>query len=73
MSFIDYEKAFDELWRNALWYKLLKYDKKSCVRIDASTSVSFMNNRDVRQGNNLSPILFSVFLNDLEEFMVLDG
>ncbi len=27
----------------------------------------------VRQGENLSPLLFSIFLNDLEQFLVMRG
>ena len=42
---------------------------KSCVRIDNSKSTSFSSNIGVRQGKNLSPVLFSLFLNDLTEFI----
>ena len=42
---------------------------KSCVRIGNSKSTSFSSNIGVRQGKNLSPVLFSLFLNDLTEFI----
>ena len=42
---------------------------KSCVRIGNSKSTSFSSNIGVRQGENLSPVLFSLFLNDLTEFI----
>ena len=42
---------------------------KSCVRISNSKSTSFSSNIRVRQDENLSPVLFSLFLNDLTEFI----
>ena len=83
-AFIDYKKAFDSVNRSFLWQKLLThhvdgkmfkiihslYDNaKSCVRMGHAKSESFVSNVGVRQGENLSPILFSIFLNDLSEFI----
>ena len=42
---------------------------KSSVRIGNLKSVPFSSNIRVRQGENLSPILLSLFLNDLSEFI----
>ena len=42
---------------------------KSCVRQNNQMSNYFYSNIGVRQGENLSPILFSIFLNDIVEFM----
>ena len=42
---------------------------KSCVSIDGEQSDFFMCNCGVRQGENLSPVLFSLFLNDLEDYL----
>ena len=42
---------------------------KSCVSVNNTISSFFTINCGVRQGDNLSPILFSMFLNDLEDFM----
>ena len=83
--FVDYRKAYDKIQRNLLWDKLLKlgiqgkivdvvknlYIKaKSCVKTQLQgTSDFFSCNLGLRQGENLSPILFSIFLNDLKTFM----
>merc|ERR1711867_192535 len=80
--FIDYEKAFDTIDRVALWGKLLENNingnvfnvifnmynnAKSCVKNESLISGVFACNMGVRQGENLSPLLFSIFLNDFEE------
>ena len=82
--FVDYSKAFDSVWRVGLWMKLLGsgingnifrviYDLyqniKSCVMRSGEKSNFFNSYWDVRQGENLSPVLFSLFLNDLEDFL----
>ncbi len=83
VAFIDYQKAFDTVWRAGLWSKLLKCgvkgrvlnvikamysDIKSCISCNGEFSEFFACNIGVRQGENLSPALFSVFLSDIEEF-----
>ena len=42
---------------------------QSCVKCDNGLSDCFVASCGVRQGKNLSPILFSIYLNDLLEFM----
>ena len=42
---------------------------KSCVTVNGQDSQFFNNNRGVRQGDNLSPVLFSLFLNDFEDHL----
>ena len=83
-SFIDFSKAFDSVWRVGLWSKLLannikgKFFRivynmyqgiKSCVSFNGDQSEFFQSFRGVRQGENLSPVLFALFLNDLESFL----
>ena len=83
-SFIDFSKAFDSVWRVGLWMKLLKegvdgkffkiihnlyQNIKSCIVFSGNQSNFFQSYCGVRQGENLSPALFSLFLNDLENYL----
>ena len=67
--FIDFEKAFDRIWREGLWYKLLVNningkmlnviqniykDIKSNIIFNNSKSDYFPCGNGVRQGENLS-------------------
>ena len=87
-AFIDFSQAFDSIWRVGLWRKLLfnsvdgkffriitsMYDNiKSCVRSNNETSSFFASQCGVRQGENLSPMLFAMYLNDLENFLLSGG
>ena len=42
----------------------------SCVSFNGKSSDFFECRNGPRQGENLSPILFSMFLNDLESFLL---
>ena len=42
---------------------------KSCVSYNGEQSSFFSSFRGVRQGEKLSPLLFALFLNDLETFL----
>ena len=87
-AFIDYKKAFDTVWRSALWHKLVKsgitgklynvitnmYSNiKSCVSHNGQLSDYFASVNGVRQGENLSPFLFALFINDIEEYLTQNG
>ena len=87
-AFVDYKKAFDLVDRSSLWAKLiangingkgitviynLYKEAKSCIKSNNCLSNYFKCNVGVRQGENLSPLLFAIFLNDLESTFVRDG
>ena len=80
-TFVDFKKAFDHVYLQGLWYKLVKSgfsgkifkvimsmysDVKSCIRHNNLYSNFFKCSIGLRQGEVLSPILFSLFLNDIE-------
>ena len=82
-AFIDLRQAFDTVWRGGLWTKLLRHDIdgkcftlirnmycsiKSRIKISEGTSAYFPCCTEVRQGENLSPFLFSIYMNDLEDY-----
>ncbi len=86
--FVDYKKAFDMVWREGLWYKLVKekvdgkimnvirnmYSNiKSCVMLEQQKTDTFLCNMGVRQGENLSPLLFAFFVNDMETHFIEYG
>jgi len=87
-AFVDFKKAFDFVVRDILWFKLIKYGVRgnilsviksmynnisSKVKCQNTLSESFTCNLGVRQGECLSPFLFSLFLNDIEETFLAKG
>ena len=84
--FVDFEKAFDRVNRAALWQKLLSQnvnskmvnmlkaiysDVKACVKSTEGLSDMITCPIGVKQGCIISPILFNLFLNDLQESISL--
>ena len=82
VAFIDYSKAFDRIDRVCLWDKILSQNvtgkmfqvifnlykqAKSCVKVNGSKSEFFPCMTGVRQGENLSPLLFAMYLSDLSK------
>ena len=87
-ALIDYSKAFDTVWRKGLWYNLLKkgitgkifdivnniyQNIKSYVASEGKLSDFFVSNAGVRQGENLSLLLFSIYVDDLENYLSAKG
>lgn len=80
--FVDFRKAFDSVWRNALLLKLLyqevgtkfynlikdMYSRVStCIKIGDKMTPFFESFSGVKQGDVISPILFNFFINDIPD------
>ena len=82
-SFVDFKSAFDTVWHQGLLYKLKAagvgtkfyniiqnmYSKTEvCVKIDNYRTDFFKSKLGVKQGDNLSPNLFNLYVNDLPSY-----
>ena len=82
VCFVDFKRAFDSVWRQALIYKLLVSgvsgnllsilasmykDVNYCVKTDVGFTHPFSSNIGVKQGCVLSPTLFNLYVADLPE------
>jgi hypothetical protein len=85
--FIDFELCFDKIERNFLWQKLLsenvslKMTKalksmyitvKQCVRYKSTYSEFFESHLGLKQGDPSSPLLFMMFVNDINDSVNAD-
>lgn len=83
VCFVDFSKAFDTVWRSALLYKLNKKGiggnfLKLMIDMYTNTyysyrkgnqiSEQFLANRGVKQGDNLSPTLLNIFIDDFVNY-----
>ena len=84
MAFIDLEKAFDWVDRTLLLFSLLRQNvdgnmylmiktmythTRSCIKLNKLFTDWFDVNSGVKQGDNMSPTLFSGLVNDLAHFI----
>ena len=82
VCFVDFKKAFDLVWHEGLFHKLLKlgiggkfystiknmYSRcKLRVKTNEGLSHCIQTNNGVRQGDNISPLLFNIYINDLPQ------
>ena len=87
-AFLDFRKALDYVDRNFLWSKLLRLGirgeifniilsmykcVKSIVQVGAERTQPFECLLGVRQGECLSPFLFSMYINDIEDYVKTHG
>ena len=83
--FIDFRKAFDMVIHEGIKIKLLEIGvgtkfyntiksmyrcSRSCIRVDKQVTGMFPIRLGVKQGDNLSPNLFKIFINNLPEYFV---
>ena len=88
VAFIDFEKAFDSISRKLLWPILLKngirgklyhcvrsmYDSvKAQIRCGTSLTEYISCTQGVKQGDVCSPVLFSLFVNELALEIISNG
>ena len=78
--YIDVKKAYDTVWWNGLWKRLwdigvkgkmwrvlrdMYRDSKCKIRVGGGLTKEFAVEKGVKQGGVLSPLLFSIFINEI--------
>ena len=81
VTFFDYNKAYDMVWRDGLLYKMIKMNiphrfvkyvrhflsgRKTVVNINHTNSKEFLLKEGLPQGSSISPLLFLIFINDID-------
>ena len=83
--FVDFKSAFDSVWRQALFYKMLlsgvsenilstrssRYDDvRYCVKTNCGYTNTFNANIGIKQGYILSLTLFNMYVSDLPNILM---
>ena len=81
-AFLDLSRAYDSVWRNGMLHKMSNINiqgpffnliksmynvTRNYVRCNGTKSREFISNIGIKQGCNLSCLLFIIYLNDLEK------
>jgi len=80
-AFIDFTQAYDTIPREKLWQHLQRirmpslflsilrniYDKDEYILVDGDKKAHVQPTRGVKQGCPLSPLLFSLYINDIDQ------
>lgn len=88
-AFIDFRKAYDLVDRRKLWFKLQQIgvstkminmlreiysSVKACVKVGSQhVTDTFESHEGLRQGENSSCLLFSLYINDLADYLISNG
>ena len=84
LTFFDFNRAFDTVWRDGLLskmidmgipYSYIKYTRaflsarRTKVKVNGETSKEFYLNEGLPQGSSISPILFLIYINDITDYI----
>ena len=88
VCFVDFRKAYDSVWRQALMFKLLSQNvsgmffkivkamyvnNNMCEKINNCERTSFFkSNVGVLQEDSISPLLFNLYESDLKQYLGVD-
>lgn len=86
-AFFDYNKAYDTVWRDGLIYKMIQLKlptrfiryvrhflsgRWTTVSINNVSSKPFLLRNGLPQGSSISPLLFLIFINDIDVDMDME-
>ena len=87
ICFVDFSKAYDSIWRKYLFHKLSTYGihknfislledmymkSKLSISLPSGTTHFFPSSAGLKQGCNLSPIIFNLLINDIGDIFDQD-